>query len=74
MLSTAFTLVSLHIDSIKSYENRISFVFHDLFKTSRLNQNFQLICIILRMRKFVPGIHYSTMQKGQLMCVNLNMF
>lgn len=37
----AQTLVSLHIDSMKSYEGRVSFVFHDLLKTSRPNQNFQ---------------------------------
>ena len=38
----AQTLISLHIDSMKTYENRVSFVFHDLLKTSRPNQNFQL--------------------------------
>lgn len=50
----AQTLVSLHIDSMKTYEKSISFVFHDLLKTSRPNQNFQLDLYHIEDEKICP--------------------
>lgn len=38
----AQTLVSLHVDSMKVFDNRISFVFHDLLKWSRPTHSFQM--------------------------------
>ena len=51
-------LISLHIhvDSMKTYEDRVSFVFHDLLKTSRPNQNFQLNLYRIGDEKIFPYI------------------
>ena len=57
----AQTLISLHIDSMKIYEDRVSFVFHDLLKTSRPNQNFQLNLYHIGDEKICPMhtlLHY----------------
>lgn len=40
--SRAQTLVSLNIDCMRIFEDKVSFVFHDLLKTSRPRQTFQL--------------------------------